>query len=163
MPPPPGAGKAGRLNVRAGRGIFRPGPRLETRGVADGPEIDIPEIVAEVRAAFDRYEGALRMGDLDTLAELFWDSELTLRYGPNGTLFGHAAIDGFRRARGARGIDRTLRNTAITAFGRDAATANTEAVAPGSAAVTRQSQTWVRMAEGWRIVAAHVSELPGGG
>lgn len=130
--------------------------------MADGPEIDIPEIVAEVRAAFDRYERALRAGDLDTLAGLFWDSELTLRYGPNGTLVGHAAIDGFRRARGARGIDRTLRNTTITAFGRDAATANTEAVGPG-AAVTRQSQTWVRMAEGWRIVAAHVSEMPGGG
>ena len=121
-------------------------------------EINIPEVLAEATVAFDRYEAALAVNDLDTLAELFWDSELTLRYGPNGTLLGHAAIDGFRRARDIRGVDRTLRNTVITTFGRDVATANTEAVRAGDTAISRQSQTWIRMPEGWRIVSAHVSE-----
>ncbi len=129
----------------------------------NGPEIDIPEIVAEVTRAFERYERALGANDLDTLAELFWESPLTLRYGPDGTLLGHAAIDGFRRARGIPGVARTLRNTVITTFGRDAATANTESTRPGTTAVGRQSQTWVRMAEGWRIVAAHVSDRPANG
>ena len=124
-------------------------------------EINIPEIVAEATAAFDRYEAALTINDLDTLAELFWRSELTLRYGPNGTLLSHAAIDGFRRGRDIKGVDRTLQNTVITTFGRDMATANTEALRPGDSAVSRQSQTWVRMPEGWRIVSAHVSDQPG--
>lgn len=128
-----------------------------------GPAINIPEIVAEARAAFDRYEAALAVNDVDTLAELFWDSGLTLRYGPNGTLLGHAAIDGFRRARDIAGVDRTLRNTVITTFGRDVATANTEAVRAGEATISRQSQTWMRMPEGWRIVCAHVSDQPGTG
>ena len=128
-----------------------------------GREINIPEILAEARAAFDRYEAALAVNDVDTLAELFWDSELTLRYGPNGTLLSHAAIDGFRRARDIEGVDRTLRNTVITTFGRDVATANTESVRAGETTVGRQSQTWVRMPEGWRIVCAHVSDWPGTG
>lgn len=111
-------------------------------------EINIPEVVAEVRAAFERYEAALRANDLDTLAELFWTSPLTLRYGPNGALLGHEAIDRFRRARPGRGVERTLRNTVITTFGRDVATANTESTRPGSPAVGCQSQTWLRMPEG---------------
>ncbi len=126
-------------------------------------EINIPEILAEATEAFNRYEAALAVNDLDTLAGLFWDSGLTLRYGPNGTLLSHAEIDGFRRARDIEGVDRTLRNTVITTFGRDVATANTEAVRPGETAIGRQSQTWVRMPEGWRIVSAHVSDQPGAG
>ena len=126
-----------------------------------GLEVNIPEVVAEVTAAFNRYEAALTTNDLDTLAELFWKSGLTLRYGPNGTLLSHAAIDGFRRGRDIKGVDRTLQNTVITTFGRDMATANTESVRAGDTAIGRQSQTWVRMAEGWRIVSAHVSDQPG--
>ncbi len=123
-------------------------------------EIDIPEIVAEVTAAFERYEQALSTNDLDTIDGLFRDSELTLRYGPNGTLLGHAAISAFRRARDIKGIERTLKNTVITTFGRDLAVANTESDRPGTDVTGRQSQTWVRMPEGWRIVSAHVSDQP---
>ncbi len=123
-------------------------------------DIDIPEIVAEVRAAFERYEQALSTNDLDTIDALFWDSPATLRYGPNGTLVGHAAISAFRRARDIKGVERTLKNTRITTFGRDLAVANTESARPGSDVTGRQSQTWVRMAEGWRIVSAHVSDEP---
>ncbi len=123
-------------------------------------DIDIAEIVAEVRAAFERYEQALSTNDLDTIDALFWDSPATLRYGPNGTLVGHAAISAFRRARDIKGVERTLKNTRITTFGRDLAVANTESDRPGSDVTGRQSQTWVRMADGWRIVSAHVSDEP---
>ena len=129
--------------------------------VAETHEVNIPEVVAEVAAAFERYEKALGSNDVDTLATLFWDSPLTLRYGPNGTLLGHAAIDRFRRDRNISGVERTLRNTVIKTFGRDFAMADTEATRPGGI-VGRQSQCWVRMAEGWRIVSAHVSDLPDG-
>ena len=123
-------------------------------------EVDIPEIVAEVTAAFMRYEQALATNDLDTIDGLFRDSPLTLRYGPDGTLLGHAAISAFRRARDIKGVERTLKNTVITTFGRDLAVANTESDRPGTAVTGRQSQTWVRMPEGWRIVSAHVSDEP---
>jgi len=120
-------------------------------------DINIPEVVAEVRAAFDRYEKALSTNDLDTIDSLFWNSPNTLRYGPNGPLLGHAAISQFRRARSIPGIKRTLKNTVITTFGRDFAVANTESDRTGTLGM--QSQTWVRMQQGWRIVSAHVSEL----
>ncbi len=123
-------------------------------------DIDIPEIVAEVAQAFRRYEQALSTNDLDTIDTLFWDSPLTLRYGPNGTLLSHGAISGFRRARDIKGVERTLKNTHITTFGRDLAVANTESDRPNSDVNGRQSQTWVRMPEGWRIVSAHVSNEP---
>ena len=123
-------------------------------------EINIPDVVAEVTAAFERYEQALSTNDLDTIDGLFRDSPLTLRYGPNGTLLGHAAISAFRRARDIKGLERTLKNTIITTFGRDLAVANTESDRPGSDVTGRQSQTWVRMPEGWRIVSAHVSDEP---
>ena len=123
-------------------------------------EVNIPDAVAEVTAAFERYEQALSTNDLDTIDALFRDSPLTLRYGPNGTLLGHAAISAFRRARDIKGVERTLKNTIITTFGRDLAVANTESDRPGSDVTGRQSQTWVRMPEGWRIVSAHVSDAP---
>ncbi len=123
-------------------------------------EINNPGVVAEVTAAFERYEQAISTNDLDTIDGLFRNSPLTLRYGPNGTLLGHAAISAFRRARDIKGVERTLKNTIITTFGRDLAVANTESDRPGSNVTGRQSQTWVRMPEGWRIVSAHVSDEP---
>ena len=122
-------------------------------------EIDIPEVVAEVTATFQRYERALSTNDVATIDTLFWESPLTLRYGPNGTLFGHAAISAFRHARNIPGIKRKLRDTHITTFGRDFAVANTESDRPDGTR-GRQSQTWVRMPEGWRIASAHVSDEP---
>ncbi|HEY7244535.1 MAG TPA: oxalurate catabolism protein HpxZ [Xanthobacteraceae bacterium] len=119
---------------------------------------NIPEVVAEVTAEFMRYERALGSNDVDTIDTLFWNDPRTLRYGPQGTMLGHAQISAFRHGRKIDGIKRTLRNTVITTFGRDFATANTESVRHGTGMVSRQSQTWVRLPEGWRIVSAHVSE-----
>ena len=124
------------------------------------PEINIPEVVAEVSAAFERYEKALMENDVAVLNELFWNSLLTLRYGIAENLYGHEQIASFRSARPAQGLARTRSNIVITTYGRDFAIANTEFrrdSMPGK--VGRQSQTWVRTAQGWRVVAAHVSVI----
>ena len=123
--------------------------------------MNLPEVRAELEAAFARYEQALLANDFDALSALFWRSELTLRYGVRELLYSHAEIDGFRRSRGAIDQRRTLRNTRITTFGRDFGVANTEYLPHGSKRLGRQSQTWVRMDEGWKIVHAHVSFLEG--
>ena len=120
-------------------------------------EINKPDVVAEVTAAFRRYEAALVGNDVAVLNELFWKSPHTLRYGITENLHGHDAIAGFRAARSPAGLSRELRNTVITTFGDDFATASTEFLRNGGSG--RQSQSWVRMAEGWRVVAAHVSWL----
>lgn len=117
-------------------------------------EINIPEVLAEATAAFRRYEQALVSNDVAVLDELFWNSPRTLRYGAGENLYGWDAIAAFRSAR-TGDTARTLENTVITSFGRDFATANTEF--RRGARHGRQSQTWVRLPEGWRVVAAHVS------
>ena len=122
-------------------------------------QVDIPEVRAELEAAFARYEAALLANDFDALSALFWNSPLTLRYGVRELLYSHAYIDRFRRDRGAIDQRRGLRNTRITTFGRDFGVANTEYIPQGSTRVGRQSQTWVRTGRGWQIVAAHVSFL----
>ena len=94
------------------------------------------------------------------LDELFWPSEFTVRYGAAEQLRGIQAIRAFRLARPAVGLARSLAHTVITTFGRDFATAMTEFHRSGQANIGRQSQTWVRMPEGWRVVAAHVSLVP---
>ena len=120
-------------------------------------EVNKPEILAEVTVAFRRYEQALIGNDVAVLNELFWQSPRTLRYGMGENLYGHEAIAGFRSARSPLRLARELRNVSITTFGDDFAVANTEFLRNGAAG--RQSQSWVRMPEGWRIVAAHVSLL----
>ena len=120
-------------------------------------EINIPDVLAEMNAVFARYEDALVTNKVDVLDELFCDSPLTVRYGAAENLIGIEAIRAFRLARPSTGLARTLANTVITTYGRDFATAMTEFHREGSNKVGRQSQTWVRMAEGWRVVAAHVS------
>ena len=120
-------------------------------------DINIADVVAEVRLAFDRYEAALVSNDVEVLDELFWNSERTLRFGPGENLYGYQAISAFRAARAPVGLSRTLTNVVITTFGRDFATANVEFVRMDRRG--RQSQTWVRMPDGWRVVAAHVSLL----
>lgn len=121
--------------------------------------VNDPKVVAEVTAAFQRYETALVGNDVATLNELFWKSPLTLRFGLFENLYGHDAITGFRQGRPTIDLSRTLKQTIITAYGTDFATANTEFVRTDSGRAGRQSHTWVRMPEGWRIVAAHVSWL----
>lgn len=124
-------------------------------------QIDIPEVVAEVQAAFDRYEQALMANDVDTLTELFHDDPRTIRYGGAEILYGANEIHAFRAARSPAGLARSLSRTVITTYGRDFAVASTLFHRPSVAGQTgRQMQTWVRMPQGWRIVAAHVSTIP---
>lgn len=120
-------------------------------------EIDLPDVLAEVTAVFARYEHALVNNLVDVLDELFWNSPRTVRYGAAENLIGIEAIRAFRAGRPAVGLARCLSNTVITTYGRDFATAMTEFQRDSSARQGRQSQTWVRMRKGWRVVAAHVS------
>lgn len=121
-------------------------------------EINRPDVLAEVEAAFALYEAALVGNDVVTLDRLFWQSPATLRYGVSENLHGFDEIAAFRSARSPAGLARVLEHTVITTYGSDFATASTlfrRASAPDR--VGRQMQTWVRMPEGWRVVAAHVS------
>ena len=123
--------------------------------------INDPEVLAEMTAVFARYEDALVNNRVEVLDELFWNSPTTIRYGAAENLIGYAAIQAFRAARPATGLARRLSNTVITTYGFDVATAMTEFRRDGSTRMGRQSQTWVRMPEGWRVVAAHVSLIDG--
>ncbi len=122
-------------------------------------DLNIPEIVAEVRTAFDRYEQALISNDTDALDALFWDNPLTIRYGLGENLYGIEAIRSFRNARSTVDLSRDLAHTVITTFGRDSGTASTLYRRRASGKTGRQMQTWIRTERGWRVVAAHVSFL----
>jgi ketosteroid isomerase-like protein len=123
-------------------------------------DIDLPDVVAEVRAAFEAYERALVANDVAALDAMFRDDPRTIRFGGGENLFGYEQIKAFRAARSPVGLARTLSHTVITAYGRDTAIASTlfqRTTMPGK--VGRQMQTWVRFPEGWRVVAAHVSVI----
>jgi hypothetical protein len=121
-------------------------------------EVDLPDVLAEVTAQFERYEKALVSNDVTVLDALFRTDGRTLRYGIGENLYGYEAIMAFRAARSPAGLMRKTAKTVITTYGRDTAVASTlfyRESAPGR--VGRQMQTWVRFPEGWKIVAAHVS------
>jgi|SRR6516225_7167767 len=121
-------------------------------------EIDLPDVVAEVTAQFERYEKALVSNDVAVLDELFRNDSRTLRYGIAENLYGYGEIASFRAARPPVGLMRKTARTVITTYGRDTALASTLFYRDTLAGrVGRQMQTWVRFPEGWRIVAAHVS------
>jgi hypothetical protein len=123
-------------------------------------EVNKPDVIAEVSDAFARYEKALVTNDVQTLDELFWNSAHTIRYGASENLYGYTEIMAFRASRPSAGLMRTQLRPTITSFGDDYAVTNTmftRETAPGK--IGRQSQTWVRLPEGWRIVAAHVSVI----
>lgn len=121
-------------------------------------DINIPDVVAEVTAVFQRYEKALISNDIAVLDELFWQSPQTVRFGVGENLYGYDAIATFRSKRSSANLERVLINTVITTYGRDFATVNTEFKRPPSSnQIGRQSQTWMRTVEGWRVVSAHVS------
>jgi Protein of unknown function (DUF3225) len=122
-------------------------------------EINIPDVVAEVTQAFNRYEAALGANDIPVLEHSFWDDPRVLRYALHDNGYGPAAIAQSRRTRGTVDLRRTLMRTVITTFGRDFATANTEFRREQSGREGRQSQTWVRTDKGWKVVSAHVSWL----
>jgi hypothetical protein len=123
-------------------------------------DIDLSDVVAEVRAAFERYEKALVSNDVSTLDELFRDDPRTVRYGVSENLYGYGEIKSFRAARSPVALGRKLSCTVITTYGRDFAVASTlyeRPSAPGR--IGRQTQTWVKFPEGWRVVVGHVSLL----
>ena len=124
--------------------------------------INDPEVIAELSALYPRYETALVTNDVDTLVSMFWDGAHVMRFGASENLYGPAELEAFRKARPAANLARTVKRLDIVTFGRDFASLTLEferAVSDGTLR-GRQSQTWVRMPEGWRIVAAHVSVLP---
>jgi hypothetical protein len=123
-------------------------------------KLNDPDIVAEVTAAFEVYERALMDNDTGVLNELFWEDSRTIRYGIGVNGYGHREIAAERARRAAD--PRTLQRTVITTYGDDFATANTEFTRAASGRRGRQSQTWVRLPAGWRVVAAHVSWLTDG-
>ena len=123
-------------------------------------EINIPSVVAEVTAAFNRYEKALNTNDVATLDELFWNSPHTLRYGVGEQLYGYDQIAAFRSGRDPGFVaQRDLLKLWIVTYGHDFGTANCEFQRHGAPRPGRQSHTWMRTGEGWRLVAAHVSLL----
>ncbi len=125
-------------------------------------DINIPEVLRQVQAVSDLYEQALVGNHVAVLDELFWNSPHTLRYGVGENLHGYAAIQAFRAARPATGLARTVLRTDITTYGHDFATVNILFQRTGASRSGRQSQTWLRTTEGWKVVSAHVSllELP---
>jgi hypothetical protein len=121
-------------------------------------EVDLPDVLAEVREVFERYEKALVTNDVATLDTLFRKDERTIRYGVAENLYGHSEVAAFRAARSPLNLARTRERVVITTFGRDFAVASTHFrrdSMPGK--IGRQMQTWVRFPEGWQVVAAHVS------
>jgi hypothetical protein len=123
-------------------------------------EIDLPEVVAEVTAEFERYEKALVSNDVETLDSIFRNDPRTIRYGGGENLYGYGEIAAFRAARSPAGLGRALSKTVISTYGRDHAVASTLYHRPSfPGKIGRQMQTWVRFPEGWRVVAAHVSMI----
>ncbi|MDR5759558.1 oxalurate catabolism protein HpxZ [Caballeronia sp. LZ035] len=120
-------------------------------------ETNRPDVLAEVDAAFDAYEQALVNNDVAMLDALFFDSPHTLRYGAAENLYGYDAIRAFRAARPGKGLARTVTARVVTTYGDAFAVTNIEFRRDGEPRVGRQSQTWVKMHEGWRVVSAHVS------
>ncbi|WP_321800711.1 oxalurate catabolism protein HpxZ [Caballeronia sp. J97] len=124
-------------------------------------EINRPDVLAEVEAAFDAYEQALVSNDVARLDTLFHDAPQTLRYGVTENLYGYEAIRAFRAARPGKGLARTVTARVVTTYGDAFAVTNIEFRREGEPRIGRQSQTWVKMPEGWRVVSAHVSLMDG--
>lgn len=123
-------------------------------------KINDPAVIAEVEAAFMAYEKALNENDVAMLDASFKDAPETIRYGMGENLYGFGEIAAFRSARSPVGLLRTIDRTVITTYGDAMATANTLFRRESMAGkVGRQSQTWVKFPEGWRVVAAHVSAI----
>jgi hypothetical protein len=123
-------------------------------------DINLPDVVQEVEAVFHRYEHALVTNDIPVLNELFWQSPNVIRYGVAEQLYGYDSVMSFRAARDPADLQRELLKLVITTFGRDFATASCEYRRLKTGRTGRQMQTWLRTAQGWRVVAAHISMQP---
>jgi hypothetical protein len=125
-------------------------------------EINLPEVLAELRELYPRYEQALVSNDVEALVSMFWASPEVMRFGVTENLYGHDELEAFRKSRPAANLDRRVKRLDIVTFGRDlgSITLEFERDSPRGILRGRQSQVWVRFAEGWHIVSAHVSLLP---
>jgi Protein of unknown function (DUF3225) len=124
-------------------------------------QVNDPETVAELQELYPRYEQALVNNDVETLQSMFWASDYVIRFGPAESLYGINEIEAFRKGRSPANLARTIKRLDIVAFGKDFASIALafEREVDGRITRGRQSQTWVRLPEGWRIVFAHVSLL----
>jgi hypothetical protein len=124
--------------------------------------INEPVTVAELQALYPQYEEALVTNDVETLTAMFWASPSVMRFGVSENLYGIEELEAFRKGRSPTNLARKILRLDIVAFGTDygSVTLEFERDTNGTIIHGRQSQTWVRLPEGWRIVAAHVSLLP---
>lgn len=124
--------------------------------------VNDPAVIAELEALYPQYEQALVTNDVDKLVAMFWAGPQVMRFGAMENLYGPEELEAFRKTRPAANLARTVKRLNIVSFGRDFASITLEFERAAAAAVVRgrQSQVWVRMPEGWRIVQAHVSLLP---
>lgn len=125
-------------------------------------QINDADVVAELKSLCADYETALMSNDAETLTRMFWSSPRAMRFGVTENLYGAEEISVFRKGRPPADLARTIRRLDIVTFGRDfgSVTLEFERAVNGKTISGRQSQTWARLPEGWRIVAAHVSLLP---
>ena len=123
--------------------------------------INDPEVIAELRALYPQYETALVTNDAETLTRMFWASPHAMRFGATENLYGSEQIQAFRKSRSTANLARTVRRLDVVTLGRDfgCITLEFEREIDGKIVSGRQSQVWVRLSEGWRIVSAHVSVL----
>jgi Protein of unknown function (DUF3225) len=124
-------------------------------------DVNLPDVVAELRELYPRYEQALVSNDVDTLVSMFWSSPDVMRFGVSENLYGHEELEAFRKSRPAANLARNVTRLEIVTFGRDFGSITLEFERDTSHGIVRgrQSQVWVRFPEGWRIVSAHVSLL----
>jgi hypothetical protein len=124
--------------------------------------INDPDVVAELRELYSRYEKALVANDVETLISMFWSGNQVMRFGATENLYGPSDLAAFRKTRPTLNLARTVQRLDIVSFDRDFASITLEFVRETEAGRIRgrQSQVWVRLPEGWRIVQAHVSQLP---
>jgi ketosteroid isomerase-like protein len=118
--------------------------------------INDPVLLAEVTAAFQEYERALMADDIPAMDVLFHDAPTTNRFGVGEVLYGIEAIREFRKGRGGS-PQRKLGTVSITVYGDAFATADAEFFRDNSDRRGRQSQSWVKFTDGWKVVSAHVS------
>jgi Protein of unknown function (DUF3225) len=122
--------------------------------------INIPSVVGEITRLFWDYEAAFLRNDAEALSHYFWDSEAMTRYGVCDKQLGHAAMVAYRRSVPTIDFTRELLAIRINTFGPDMAVAMTEFKRSDTSLHGFQTQTWVRLPQGWKIVSAHVSMVP---
>ncbi|HEX4322301.1 MAG TPA: oxalurate catabolism protein HpxZ [Acidobacteriaceae bacterium] len=124
--------------------------------------VNLPDIIAELEALYPPYERALVSNDVDTLMAMFWASPHVMRFGVTENLYGSEELEAFRKGRPPANLARRVTRLEIVSFGSDFGSITLEFERDTTSGILRgrQSQVWVRLTEGWRIVSAHVSLLP---